>query len=34
MARDIVNASTDEALYIVFHNLLTGLAMPSKSKVL
>jgi hypothetical protein len=33
VARDIVNASTDENLYDVFHNLLTGLAAPSKSRV-
>jgi hypothetical protein len=33
VARDIVNASTDENLYAVFHNLLTGLAAPSKSTV-
>lgn len=31
MARDIVNASTDEDLYTVFHNLLTGLAKPMKA---
>lgn len=30
VARDIVNATTDEALYEVFHTLLTGLAVPSK----
>jgi hypothetical protein len=34
VARDIINATTDEDLYNVFHNLLTGLALPSKSRVL
>ena len=34
VARDIVNSTTDEDLYDVFHNLLTGLALPSKSGVL
>ena len=34
VARDIVNATTDEVLYNVFHNLLTGLAVPSKYRVL
>lgn len=34
MARDIINAKTDEDLYSVFQNLLTGLALPSKSRVL
>jgi hypothetical protein len=32
VARDIINATTDEDLYNVFHNLLTGLAVPSKSR--
>jgi hypothetical protein len=34
VARDIINATTDKDLYDVFHNLLTGLALPSKSRVL
>ena len=32
MARDIINATTDEDLYDVFYNLLTGLVVPSKSR--
>jgi hypothetical protein len=32
IARDIVDASTDEDLYAVFHDLLAGLAVPSKSR--
>ncbi|KAJ5578155.1 uncharacterized protein N7459_007119 [Penicillium hispanicum] len=32
VARDIVDATTDKALYDVFHNLLTGLAMPMKAR--
>lgn len=31
IARDIINAKTDEDLYYVFKNLVTGLAVPSKS---
>lgn len=34
MATDIINTKTDEDLYSVFKNLLTGLAAPSKSRVL
>jgi uncharacterized membrane protein YccC len=34
MARDIINTKTDEDLYSVFKNLVTGLAVPSKSRVL
>ena len=34
VARDIINATTDKDLYDVFHNLLAGLASPSKSRVL
>ncbi|CAI7643200.1 unnamed protein product [Penicillium viridicatum] len=32
VARDIINATTDKDLYDVFHNLLTGLAIPSKPR--
>lgn len=32
LARDIEDANTDEALYVVFKNLLTCLALPSKFK--
>ncbi|KAF5865276.1 hypothetical protein ETB97_004859 [Aspergillus alliaceus] len=32
VARDIVNATTDKDLYDVFHNLLTGLAVPMKAR--
>jgi hypothetical protein len=32
VARDIVDATTDKDLYDVFHNLFTGLALPSKSR--
>jgi hypothetical protein len=32
VARDIINTTTDKDLYDVFHNLLTGLAVPSKSR--
>jgi hypothetical protein len=34
MARDIINTKTDGDLYDVFRNLVTGLAVPSKSRVL
>ena len=34
MARDIINATTDEDLYSVFNNLVTGLAVPSKPIIL
>jgi hypothetical protein len=34
IARDIIDAKTDEDLYAVFNNLVTGLAVPSKSRVL
>lgn len=34
VARYIVNASTNEDLYDVSRNLLTGLVAPSKSRVL
>jgi hypothetical protein len=34
VARDIISAITDKDLYDVFKNLLTGLAAPSKSRVL
>jgi hypothetical protein len=34
VARDITNATTDKDLYAVFYNLLTGLALPSKSRAL
>jgi len=30
IARDIEQTTTDQELYDVFHNLLTGLAVPSK----
>lgn len=32
VARDIINATTDENLYDVFHNLFTGFALLSKSR--
>jgi hypothetical protein len=34
MARDIIYTKTDEDLYSVFKNLVTGLAVPSTSRVL
>lgn len=34
IARDIINATTDKALYDVFNNLLTGLVLPSKFRLL
>lgn len=34
VARDIIDAKTDEDLYSVFRNLVTGLAVPSKRRVL
>ena len=34
MAGDIINATTDEDLYSVFNNLVTGLAVPSKPIIL